>query len=100
MPVAPARISSIGSLEHFSEQGIRACAAEAARVTRDFSAHMVPVARSGRDEGWMKTIQSFHNNRVEWWLEKFRASFPVVEVIDSRWNDKISVGKWFICRKS
>ena len=91
---------SIGSLEHFSEQGIRDCAAEAARVTRDFSAHMVPVARSGRDEGWMKTIQSFHNNSVEWWLEKFRASFPVVEVIDSRWNDKISVGKWFICRKS
>lgn len=91
---------SIGSLEHFTEQGIRDCAAEAARVTRDFSAHMVPVARSGRDEGWMKTIQSFHNNTVEWWLEKFRASFPVVEVIDSRWNDRISLGKWFICRKS
>lgn len=91
---------SIGSLEHFSEQGIRDCAAEAARVSRDFSAHMVPVARSGRNEGWMKTIQSFHNNSVEWWLEKFRVSFPVVEVIDSRWNDKISLGKWFICRKS
>ena len=91
---------SIGSLEHFTEQGIRDCAAEAARVTRNFSAHMVPVARSGRDEGWMKTIQSFHNNRVEWWLGLFRESFPVVEVIDSRWNDKISLGKWFICRKS
>ena len=91
---------SIGSLEHFTEQGIRDCAAEAARVTRDFSAHMVPVARSGRDEGWMKTVQSFHNNSVEWWLERFRASFPIIEVIDSRWNDKISLGKWFICRKS
>ena len=61
---------------------------------------MVPVARSGRDEGWMKTIQSFHNNSVEWWLEKFRARFSAVKVIDSRWNDKISLGKWFICRKS
>lgn len=91
---------SIGSLEHFTEQGIRDCAAEAARVTRDFSAHMVPVSRSDRDEGWMKTIQSFHNNSVEWWLEKFRASFPVVEVIDSRWNDTISFGKWFVCRQS
>ena len=91
---------SIGSLEHFTEQGIRDCAAEAARVTRNFSAHMVPVARSGRDEGWMKTIQSFHNNSVEWWLERFHASFPVIEVIDSRWNDKISLGQWFVCRKS
>lgn len=87
---------SIGSLEHFTEQGIRDCAAEAARVSRHFSAHMVPVARSGRDEGWMKTLQSFHNNSVGWWLERFRSSFPVVHVLDSRWSDAISVGKWLV----
>ncbi|MEQ1861192.1 MAG: methyltransferase domain-containing protein [Chthoniobacteraceae bacterium] len=91
---------SIGSLEHFTEEGISACAGEAARLTRVFSAHMVPVSRSGRDEGWMKTIQSFHNMSVAWWEAKFRAAFPVVHVLDSRWNDAISVGKWFVCCKS
>ena len=35
--------------------------AEAARVTRIGSFHMMPTSRSGGDEGWMKTYQSFHN---------------------------------------
>ena len=90
---------SIGSLEHFTEEGIRACVAEAARLTRGLSAHMVPVARSGRDDGWIKTVQSYHNVSVEWWLAKFRASFPTVHVLDSHWKDSISVGKWFVCSR-
>jgi hypothetical protein len=58
---------------------------------------MVPVSKSGKDEGWIKTIQSYHNNSTEWWFEKFRASYNTVIVLDSRWQDKISNGKWFIC---
>jgi SAM-dependent methyltransferase len=90
---------SIGSLEHFTESGIGAFVTEAHRITRVASFHQIPVSRSGRDEGWMKTLQSFHNNSVPWWLERFRAVYPTVHVMDSAWNDKISVGKWFLCMK-
>jgi hypothetical protein len=60
---------------------------------------MVPVSRSGRDEGWMKTYQSFFNNSVEWWTAKYRAGFVRVQVLDSAWEDALSVGKWFVCAK-
>lgn len=90
---------SIGSLEHFTEPGILAFVAEAHRITRRASFHMIPVARSGRDEGWMKTHQSFHNNSVGWWVERYRTAYPVVHVLESAWHDKISVGKWFVCVK-
>jgi hypothetical protein len=60
---------------------------------------MVPVSRSGTDEGWMKTYQSFYNNSVEWWVAKYRASFPVVTVLDSAWSDGHSLGRWFVCAK-
>jgi ubiquinone/menaquinone biosynthesis C-methylase UbiE len=90
---------SIGSFEHFTEQGLAAVIAESCRVVRRASFHMVPVARSGRDEGWLKTQQSFFNNSVPWWREKFAASYPSVVVLDSAWNDTISVGKWFACYK-
>ncbi|WP_202797435.1 class I SAM-dependent methyltransferase [Chthoniobacter flavus] len=91
---------SIGSLEHFTEQGISDFLKEAARLTRQFSAHMVPVTRSGRDEGWITPHQSYYNNSVEWWLKKCREHFGVVYDIDSRWSDQISTGKWFICGHS
>lgn len=90
---------SIGSLEHFTEDGIRAFVAETHRITRKASFHQIPVSRSGRDEGWMTTLQSFHNNSVEWWLERYRSAYQTVHVLDSAWNDRISVGKWFLCMK-
>jgi len=90
---------SIGSLEHFTEDGILAFVAETHRIIRTASFHMVPVSRSGRDEGWMTTLQSFHNNSVGWWLERYRSAYPTVHVLDSAWNDRISVGKWFLCMK-
>ena len=90
---------SIGSLEHFTEDGIAGFVTETYRITKKASFHMVPVSRSGRDEGWMKTLQSFHNNSVDWWVERYRAAYPVVHVLDSAWSDRISVGKWFICMK-
>jgi ubiquinone/menaquinone biosynthesis C-methylase UbiE len=91
---------SIGSLEHFTTDGIEKALGEAARVTKAASFHMVPTARSGRDEGWLKTYQSFHNCSEEWWLQRFKRHFPLVTVIDSRWEDRISVGKWFLCSQT
>ena len=90
---------SIGSLEHFTEEGIDKFIPEAARITKLASFHMMPTSRSGRDEGWMKTIQSFHNCSVSWWLPRFQESFDRVHVVDSTWSDDISVGKWFLCYK-
>jgi SAM-dependent methyltransferase len=90
---------SIGSFEHFTENGIAAVITETYRVAKYSSFHMLPVSRSGENEGWMKTVQTFHNNSVEWWLEKFKSSYGIVYVLDSKWEDNISVGKWFICIK-
>ncbi len=90
---------SIGSLEHFSDNGIEKCIRECRRVTLKNSCHMVPVSRSGTDEGWTTTIQSFHNNSTEWWKRKFLSFYKDVIVLDSRWHDDLSIGKWFICFK-
>jgi SAM-dependent methyltransferase len=89
---------SIGSLEHFTEEGIAQVIAEAARVTRIGSFHMMPTSRSGRDEGWIKNYQSYYNCSLAWWVSRFEKSFKHVRVLDSTWNDSICVGKWFLCR--
>ena len=90
---------SIGSFEHFTEEGLDAAIAESARVTTKAAFHMVPVSRSGTDEGWMKTYQSFFNNSTAWWIAKYSQSYPRVVVLDSAWNDSLSTGKWFACYK-
>jgi len=91
---------SIGSLEHFTEEGIGKFLQECHRVVRGASFHMVPVARSGSDEGWIKTFQSYHNNSVAWWQSRCRAVYPRVRVLESSWSDRISVGKWLVCEKA
>lgn len=88
---------SIGCLEHFTEEGIERAVAECARVSRRLSFHMVPVSRSETDEGWMKTLQSFHNNSMSWWLKKFQSCHGKIYVLPSSWNDSDSLGKWFVC---
>lgn len=88
---------SIGSLEHFTEEGIEKAISEIARVTRKASFHMMPTSRSLLDEGWLKTYQSFHNCSPEWWVLHFKKNFPQVRILKSSWEDKISVGTWFIC---
>lgn len=88
---------SIGSLEHFTLDGIDRLIDEAHRVTRRATFHFMPTSRSDRDEGWMKTTQSFHNNSVAWWRARFERRFPEVRVVGSSWNDRISVGHWFLC---
>lgn len=91
---------SIGSLEHFTEDGILKFLNESSRVTRYGSFHQIPTSRSGQDEGWLTLDQSYFNNSVEWWLKKFELVFETVYVLDSAWEDPISKGKWFICHKT
>lgn len=91
---------SIGSLEHFTEEGISAFLNESRRIARYSTFHQIPVSRSNRDEGWIKLGQSYFNNSVDWWLNKFKAVYPKVYILDSEWEDPISVGKWFVCFKS
>jgi SAM-dependent methyltransferase len=88
---------SIGSLEHFTLEGIDQFVQECKRVTTKASFHQMPTSRSGKDEGWMTTVQSFHNNSPDWWVDKFKKAFPRVDVLNSRWDDPISIGKWFVC---
>ncbi len=88
---------SIGSLEHFTEEGIIKLLTECQRVVTNTSYHMIPVSRKGKDEGWIKTFQSYHNNSVDWWLQRYQAVYPRVTVMDSVWQDSLSLGKWFIC---
>lgn len=93
---------SIGSLEHFTEKGIEKFIAEAARVTKHNSIHMIPTSKSGTNDGWMTTsttIQTFYNNSDEWWMNKFKGSFKEVYILNSIWNDGISYGRWFVCKK-
>ena len=90
---------SIGSLEHFTERGIIDVISEAFRITKYCSFHNVPVSKSGRDDGWIRTLQSYFNNSSEWWLNKFNSVYSNVIVLDSLWQDDYSCGKWFICMK-
>jgi SAM-dependent methyltransferase len=89
---------SIGSLEHFTEKGITDCLSECRRVARGPTFHMIPVCRSGRDEGWLRRGQSYFNNSVDWWLRLARPIYPTVTVVESTWGDAISRGVWLVCQ--
>lgn len=90
---------SIGSLEHFSSDGIEKLISETHRVVKYMSFHMMPTSRCGKNEGWLKTYQSFYNNTPDWWVGHFKKKFDQVLVFDSKWEDDISVGKWFVTIK-
>ena len=90
---------SIGSLEHFTEEGIRKFLNETSRITKKISMHQIPVAKNNEFEGWLVLDQSYFNMSEDWWLEKFRKNYARVEVCDSLWEDPISFGKWFILYK-
>ncbi len=90
---------SIGSLEHFTDAGIDQFLRECHRVVRGASFHMVPTTRGPRDEGWVKTFQSFHNNTPQWWIAKCQAVYPRVRALPSAWSDQISVGRWLVCER-
>lgn len=88
---------SIGSLEHFTDEGITGFLREARRVTRAASFHMIPVSKSGQDEGWMSPLQSYFNNSEGWWVKRAEAVFSRVVVVRSGWSDKWSEGIWMLC---
>jgi ubiquinone/menaquinone biosynthesis C-methylase UbiE len=90
---------SIGSLEHFTEQGIVDFIRENYRIVKNASFHQIPVSLSNKDEGWITPYQSYFNNSIEWWLEKFYTSYKDVKTIKSGWKDNRSIGMWFICTK-
>jgi SAM-dependent methyltransferase len=90
---------SIGSLEHFTEEGIEQVLAGCRRTVRGLSFHMVPVSRSGADEGWITPYQAYFNNSVGWWMERALRSYPRVTIADSIWSDERSVGKWLVCAR-
>jgi ubiquinone/menaquinone biosynthesis C-methylase UbiE len=88
---------SIGSLEHFTEEGIEQVLRGCRRVVKGASFHMIPVSRSGLDEGWITPYQAYFNNSASWWAERARRVFPRVALLDSIWSDERSVGKWLVC---
>lgn len=89
---------SIGSLEHFTEDGIWQFLSECRRVVSHATFHQHPTSRSGKNEGWITTTQSYHNNSVDWWLKFYRSVYESVTVHDSVWQDEISLGRWFVCQ--
>ncbi len=88
---------SIGSLEHFTEDGIDAVLQGCKKVVAKRSFHMIPVSRSQKNEGWISPSQSYFNNSTDWWVAHCKKSFSTVAVLDSAWEDEISIGKWLIC---
>jgi ubiquinone/menaquinone biosynthesis C-methylase UbiE len=90
---------SIGSLEHFTIDGIAGFLSECSRYTSKSSFHQIPVAENDLNNGWIKRGQSYHNNSVAWWLEKFHKYYNDVQVLNSGWKDPgVSTGKWFVCK--
>ena len=92
---------SIGSLEHFTEEGIAKFISESYRVTKFGSFHLVPTNEKGEDEGWISPLQSYYNNSIEWWLVHFKKSYETVIFVKSKWQDPgRSYGHWFLCYKN
>jgi len=93
---------SIGSLEHFTEDGIEKFLISSKKVTKYFGYHMVPVSKSNKDEGWVTDdYQSYFNNSEEWWRNKCKKVFNNVLILDSTWESGESnqIGKWLILSK-
>jgi ubiquinone/menaquinone biosynthesis C-methylase UbiE len=94
-------VFSIGSLEHFSVDGLQKAISECGRICRGINFHQVPVSRSGLNEGWITPYQSYWNNSEAWWLDQFQRVFGTkVWVMSSKWSDPISRGAWFVCVNS
>jgi SAM-dependent methyltransferase len=91
-------VFSIGSLEHFTLDGLRSALAECCRVCRGINLHQVPVSRSGLNEGWITPYQSYWNNSEKWWSSIFNEVFGSnLWVMTSKWGDNASRGVWFVC---
>jgi ubiquinone/menaquinone biosynthesis C-methylase UbiE len=90
---------SIGSLEHFTKDGILKFLNSSMNVTKFEGYHMIPVSRNNRDNGWITNHQSYFNNSLEWWSSLCSQVSKNYKFLDSTWEDEISVGKWLIIKK-
>jgi ubiquinone/menaquinone biosynthesis C-methylase UbiE len=94
-------VFSIGSFEHFTVEGLQLVLSECRRVCKGINFHLVPVSRSGRDEGWITPYQSYWNNSEKWWTGHFTEAFGEAPwIMSSRWGDQQSRGAWFISGNS
>ena len=92
---------SIGSLEHFTVEGLRSTIKECKRVCKGTQFHMVPVSLSGFNEGWISPLQGYWCNNEAWWKALFAAEFGKnVWTMGSSWRDGRSRGIWIICGAS
>jgi len=91
---------SIGSLEHFTREGILKFLSSSMEVTRLTGYHMIPVSRNQKDNGWIVNHQSYFNNSLEWWLSLCSQVSSDFYFLDSSWEDEISVGKWIVINKN
>jgi len=90
---------SIGSLEHFTEEGICLCLLDNKRIVKRTVFHMIPTSKTKQNEGWITTYQSFFLNSIDWWLDKCRQIYPHTTVIESSFQDSMSIGYWLVCNK-
>jgi SAM-dependent methyltransferase len=90
-------IFSIGSLEHFTVEGIGATLRECRRICKGLTFHQIPVSRSYLDEGWIVDGQSFWSNSRGWWMAHFNQVFgDRVWTMTSNWQDPTMLGFWFV----
>lgn len=90
---------SVAALHVFTEEGILGALKESHRVTKRRFFFQIPTARSAENEGWITPHQHYYNNSVDWWVDRCKTSYDKVHVLDSSWEDAISVGKWLVCVK-
>ena len=91
---------SIGSLEHFTKDGILKFLNSSMKVTKFSGYHMIPVSRNQKDNGWIENYQSYFNNSLNWWSSLCSQVTSNFFFLDSSWEDEISVGKWLIINKN
>jgi ubiquinone/menaquinone biosynthesis C-methylase UbiE len=88
---------SIGSLEHFDMASLDLAIKESERITKVASFHQVPTSRNQLCNGWIERSQSYWNNSVNFWANRFKEHYKDVDCLPSLWGDEESVGHWFIC---
>ena len=91
---------SIGSLEHFTKEGIVKFLKSSMSVTKYTGFHMIPVSRNNKDNGWIENYQSYFNNSEKWWSDLCSQVTSDFYFLDSSWEDEISVGKWLVVKKN
>lgn len=90
---------SIGSLEHFTKEGILKFLQSSCKISKNESYHMIPVSKNNLDNGWIVNYQSYFNNSADWWSVLCQQVSKNYYFLDSSWEDEISKGKWIVIKK-